>query len=97
MKNLIFLIIIFPIAAFTQNTTSISGYVKDKVENPIQDVNVIIEGTQLGAITDSLGYYKIENIKPSSYNITASSLGFESQTIFNAVIKSVGNQEYNFF
>lgn len=94
LKNFIFIFI--PLFGFSQNTTTISGYVKGKSEEPLKGVNIYLEKTQLGALTDSLGYFKILNVKPSNYNITASIVGYESQTIFNAIIKSVGNQEYNF-
>jgi hypothetical protein len=98
MKNLItnFIFFFISIIGFSQNTTTISGYVKGKSEEPIKGVNIYVEKTQLGAITDSLGYFKILDVKPSKYNITASIVGYESQTIFNAIIKSVGNQDYNF-
>lgn len=93
LQSIVFLI---SISCFSQINTSISGYVKGKSEEPLFGVNITLEGTQQGATTDSLGYYKISDVKPSNYNITASFLGYESQTIFNAIIKSAGNQDYNF-
>ena len=98
MKNFItkFIFFFITLTGFSQNTTTISGYVKGKSEEPIKGVNIVLEKTQLTAITDSLGYFKISNVKPFNYNITASIVGYESQTIFNAIIKSVGNQDYNF-
>lgn len=96
MKKLLFLLTLIPWIGFTQNNATISGYVKGKSDEPLQGVTITIEGTSLGAITDNMGFYKISNISPSNYNITASFVGYESQTIFNALIKSVGNQEFNF-
>lgn len=96
MKNYFLFIFIIPIIGWSQVSTSITGYVKGKSDEPISGVTVNLIGTQLTAITDSLGIYKIMNIEPGNYNITASIVGYESQTIFNAIIKSVGNQEYNF-
>lgn len=98
MKNVITNCIVFFISAlaFSQNTTTISGYVKGRSEEPIKGVTIYLEKTKLTAITDSLGYFKISEVKPSNYNITASIEGYESQTLFNVIIKSVGNQEYNF-
>lgn len=81
---------------YAQVKTSVSGYVNGKSEEPIVGANVILEGTNLGTTTDSLGYYKISDIIPANYNITVSISGYETQTIYNAVIKSVGNQDYNF-
>lgn len=98
MKNVITNCIIFFISVigFSQNTTTISGYVKGRSEEPIKSVTIYLEKTKLTAITDTLGYFKISDIKPSNYNITASIEGYESQTLFNVIIKSVGNQQYNF-
>lgn len=96
-KHLITLaFIIISVASFAQVKTTISGFVKGKSEEPIPGANVFIEGTLLGAISDSTGFYKIVEIEPSTYNITASYIGYETQTIFNAIIKSTGNQSYNF-
>lgn len=99
MKTKIILVIVLlhTITSLSQVKTSITGYVLGKSNEPIIGANIIIDGTELGSITDSLGYYKINNIPPATYNITASYLGYESQTIFNAIIKSTGNQQYNFY
>lgn len=90
------IVLLFTMLSYSQIKTSISGYVKGKSEEPIIGASVALEGTNLIAVTDSTGFYKISDIAPATYNITASFLGFESQTLFNAIIKSVGNQEYNF-
>lgn len=98
MKKFVLVTFVFLMSCscFSQVKTSISGYVKGKSEEPIFGVNIIIEGSGKNAITDSLGYFNISEIIPSNYNITATRVGYESQTIFNAIVKSVGNAEYNF-
>jgi outer membrane receptor for ferrienterochelin and colicin len=98
MKNIFtnFIIFCIPFFGFSQITTSISGYVKGRSDEPIKGVTINLEKTKLSTITDSLGYYKILDVKPSNYNITASVEGYETQTLFNVIIKSVGNQDYNF-
>jgi hypothetical protein len=64
MKNFItkFIFFFITLTGFSQNTTTISGYVKGKSEEPIKGVNIVLEKTQLTAITDSLGYFKISNV-----------------------------------
>jgi outer membrane receptor for ferrienterochelin and colicin len=96
MNKLLLFLTLLPLVAISQNSATISGYVKGKAEQPLEGVSIIIEGTQLGTITDNAGFFRITNVLPSNYNLTASFLGYETQTLFNAVIKTVGNQEYNF-
>ncbi|MFM1808642.1 MAG: hypothetical protein RLZZ242_1367 [Bacteroidota bacterium] len=79
-----------------QNTGSLKGRVVDELGYPISGVSVFIEQLQLGAQTDLDGYYIIEPLNPGSYNLTASSLGYQSQTLFNVLVKSKGTQNYNF-
>ncbi|MGB1831367.1 MAG: TonB-dependent receptor [Flavobacteriaceae bacterium] len=82
------------ISAFTvaQNTGSVSGRVLDaQSQLPLGGATVLIVGTSTGVVTDAEGYFKIEEIPAQSYNIEVSYLGFETQTLYNYIIKSVGN------
>ena len=80
-----------------QNTTGeLRGYIYDETGFPLFGAQIVLDGTQKGAITNEDGLFIIENIVTGTYNITASYLGFESKTEFNVVIKSVGNQPITF-
>jgi outer membrane receptor for ferrienterochelin and colicin len=79
-----------------QVSGSISGYVKDKTGAPVPGCFIEVDGTAYNAVTDEAGYFTINNIEPASYNITASMTGFGSVTLYNVIIKSVGNPEINF-
>jgi len=63
-KNLLFLLIlIFPIAVFSQKVT-LTGFVKDSLQNPMPYANVIAKPKDLSknlqfAITDNEGYGKL--------------------------------------
>jgi len=59
-----------------QNT--IEGYVKTKGQKGIEGVVVRLEKTSLGAITDSLGKFKIENVPAGEYLLQASSVDIQS-------------------
>jgi hypothetical protein len=60
-------------------TGKISGKVIDVTTNePLPFVNVIIEGTSLGATTDADGYYAILNISPGTYNVKATYIGYQA-------------------
>ena len=76
----------------SQTTGSLTGRIFDiQSQLPLEGATLLLEGTSLGTVTDSDGYFKLENIPSQSYNITASYLGYESQTQFNIIVKSIGN------
>ena len=77
---LIFLTILF----YSQNfliagtTGKITGKVTDdKTGEPLPFVNILIEGTNLGAATDIDGNYVILNVSPGKYNIKAQYIGYQ--------------------
>ena len=75
-----------------QTTGALSGRIFDiKSQLPLQGATVLLEGSIFGTISDSEGYFKLENIPSQSYNITSSYLGYESETQFNIIVKSKGN------
>lgn len=77
----IFLIIVFTAQLVNAQAGKISGKVTDaNSQEPLAFVNVIVEGTTLGAATNLEGYYNILNVPPGVYNIKASAIGFNSVT-----------------
>ena len=87
-RNLISLmaIILMPVFLFGQEvvteekvSTSIGGVVSDESENPIVGANVVVEGTDLGSAADADGYYSVD-LAAGSYTLTASAIGYESQS-----------------
>lgn len=68
---------------YGSTTGKISGLVKDaKTGEELIGVNVIIEGTSLGAATDIDGRYTILNVPPGNYSVVASMVGYtKSKTI----------------
>jgi len=82
-----------PTLIFSQIDGALNGYVYDSKSGlPILEANVVLEGTEKGAITDENGFFEIENIYPKTYNINVTYLGYQSKKIFNTIIKSKGNQ-----
>ena len=93
MKRLISLLFVLPTLIFSQIDGTINGYIYDsKSQLPLLGANVIIEGTDKGAISDENGFFEISKIKPQSYNLSVSYIGYQSKKIFNIIIKSKGNQ-----
>ena len=101
MKNLFFFIIILFLNIFTsfsQNHGSISGEIFDsKSQLPLLGANIIFDNTSIGAISDENGYFIIDNIPTTTYNITISYIGYQSQKVYNVIIKSKGNPALKIF
>jgi TonB-linked SusC/RagA family outer membrane protein len=68
--------------AFSQD--SISGIVSDESNNPIPGATIVVQGSNVGVVTDFNGNYQIN--ASAGDQLTFSSLGFSSQTI------TLGNQ-----
>jgi len=84
--------IFFSSFLLSQNSGEINGRILDyKSQQPLKGATVILNDTDYGTISDENGYFKLKNIQTKSYNISVSFIGFESQTEYNIIIKSVGN------
>lgn len=75
---------LFLVAALTAlpaqaQTGTITGTVFDaESQNPLPGANVVIQGTQEGATTDSQGEYEITGLSPGEYTIQASFVGYQN-------------------
>ncbi|MBN2354691.1 TonB-dependent receptor [candidate division KSB1 bacterium] len=76
----ILLILILPVPLFAGTTGKISGAITDvESREPLTGVNVMIEGTAMGAVTDINGFYFILNVPPGTYSVKATIMGYEIQ------------------
>lgn len=73
------------VARQDKNLPKISGKVTDTGGQPLPGVTVVIKGTSMGTITDSMGEYTIGNV-PGSGSLVFSFVGMKSEEI------PVGNQ-----
>lgn len=79
----VFAFLIFPTLLLAQSG-KIAGRVTDKTSGEgIPFVNVIIIGTTQGAATDVDGYYSILNVRPGTYSLKATAIGYNGTTISN--------------
>jgi len=85
-----------PFLTFAQ-TGKITGTVTDKTTGEgLPFVNVMIEGTTKGAATDIDGVYFIIGVRPGTYNIKASAIGYNSVTVQNVRVSIDLTSEVNF-
>ncbi|WP_229253841.1 TonB-dependent receptor [Dyadobacter sp. NIV53] len=78
-----------------QNKAAISGHIKSAKGEIIPSVTITVKGLSIGTTTDSEGFYTIQNLKPASYTIEISAVGYFkiSQII---TVKTDKSQTLNF-
>jgi len=94
MKYLTYLLVIilaiamgFSSSSIAGITGKITGVVKDaETGTPMPGVNIIIEGTTMGAATDPQGYYVIINVPPGIYTLKAMMIGYRQQRVENVKV-----------
>ena len=78
-------------------TGKIAGRVLEAGTNQgLPGVNVILEGTVIGGVTDADGYYYILNIPPGTYSVRASFVGFATVTTQNVRVVQDQTTTVNF-
>lgn len=92
MKQRIFMIMILVLSinkSFAQ-TGQISGRVFNEINNEsIPFADVIIEGNQIGAISDENGNYIIDNLQAGTYNVIGSFLGFKKVILYEIIVNPI--------
>lgn len=70
-------IILFSSYVFSQNISSVNGFVRDDTSGePISYANVFLSNSTLGAATNQDGYFVISNIPVGKYELNATMIGY---------------------
>jgi uncharacterized membrane protein len=70
-------------------TATLQGTVKDKKDgSDLIGVSVIIKGTSLGAASDENGKFIIRNIKPGTYDVEVSYIGYAKVLLTEIKLKA---------
>ena len=97
IKQLLCFFLLFSINAFAQNQGDLLGRVIDgETGFGLEGATIQIENSNFYTISDQNGYFQITDIPTSSFNVTASFIGFKSQTKYNVIVKSAGNQSLEY-
>ncbi len=82
-----FIILFLLIIPSLAQTGKITGTINDSTSGePLIGANVIIEGTSMGAATNTEGYYVIINVSPDQYNVKISSIGYSPKTFLDVEV-----------
>lgn len=69
-------------------TGKIAGKITDAdTGEPLAGVNILVEGTRLGAASDLKGNYVILNLPPGTFTLKTSMIGYTPMTMKNVVVK----------
>ena len=74
--GLIVLLGLFPVSMALAQTGKIAGTVTTADGEPLPGVNVILDGTTQGTSTDADGFYTIINVRPGTYDVRATFIGY---------------------
>src|SRR2546426_2556350 len=87
LRMLVLFLALMPAMLKAGTTGKIAGHVKDSQTNEaLAGVNVVIEGTTLGAATDIEGYFAILNIPPGRYTVGASAIGYTKKSVTDVAV-----------
>ncbi|MGE5680068.1 MAG: carboxypeptidase-like regulatory domain-containing protein, partial [Bacillota bacterium] len=86
LQTFLTVLLLFSIEVFAQ-TGKISGTVKDsRTGETLMGVNVIVEGTKLGAASNIDGFYAVLNVPPGTYTVKASLIGYNATSVTNVKV-----------
>jgi len=90
LQNLgVIILLLIPSMLFSQTTGKISGIVTDvDTGEPLIGVNIILEGTTMGAASAIDGSFYIINVSPKTYTVRVGMIGYGTM-VFNNVAVSV--------
>lgn len=79
MKNFLILFLISLSSVIYSQEATLSGRIAMPDSSTAAGATVILKGTTLGAVTDNNGLYLVNKIKPGTYILRISLLGYETQ------------------
>lgn len=89
--------LLLPFTIFAAVTGKISGTAVDiETGEPLAGVNIIVEGTTMGAATDADGYYVILNVPVGMYSLRASYIGYKELVVQEVWVSQNLTTETNF-
>ena len=78
---LLFLSLFLSSLGFAQNSGTLKGQVINSANQPIFNVNVALQGTSKGTETNRNGFYELRNVRPGTYTIKFSYVGYKATEV----------------
>lgn len=64
---------------FAQEKATLKGQITLNNNESVENISVVLKGTKYGTTTDEHGNYTLKNIKPGTYTLKVSSVGYITQ------------------
>lgn len=78
------------------STGSISGEMRDNVtQQPLPFANIVVEGTNIGTVTNDQGYFNIKNVAGGTYSLKATMIGYRTAVRSDVVVLPKRNTTVN--
>lgn len=75
------LLSVLPSSLLAQSETAIRGFVYNAEDGkPVPYANIVLKGTQKGAVASNEGYFTVNDVKPGTYTLEVSFVGFQTHT-----------------
>jgi len=78
MKQFLVIYFLFISSIIFSQGVILSGYVTGSDSTSVTGATITLKGTTFGTVTDKKGFYKIDKIKPGTYTLRVSYIGFET-------------------
>lgn len=79
VRLLLALLLVTTGTVFAQNVTTVSGYLTDReTGKPVVGATIRVEGTRVGAITNSKGMFTIRSVPAGNITVVATFIGYET-------------------
>ncbi|MCW9705483.1 TonB-dependent receptor [Aliifodinibius sp. 1BSP15-2V2] len=79
-----------------QSSASLSGFITDQQTGQVlPGATVQLKETNKGTASDSSGYFQLNNIRPGSYTLVVSYIGYQSVSKYNVIVNSGSNPDMN--
>lgn len=90
LRSLLFALITFFLVSAAQGQSGrIVGVITDAEDSePLIGVNVVIQGTTQGGTTNVDGRYRILNVRPGTYTLEFSYLGYQTQIVTDVLVRA---------
>ena len=84
---LVLTVLLIPMFAYAQNKGKISGKITDDTGEPLPGVQIVIDGTTRGTISEVDGFYSLLHVDPGVYTLVFKFLGFAEVQVENVEVQ----------
>jgi outer membrane receptor protein involved in Fe transport len=71
-----------------ENAGAITGKISDPAGNAIAYANIVVQETTLGAVSDTNGSFRIDNLQPGKFNLSIMCMGYHNKVLKNIVVQA---------